>query len=1124
MSQPNDKRPGFHGHSDQISLRNHADSRLVEAFTYNFENFFHPFVGELISRLNRSSALSDLLDPTFHEDLAKKHEGSFQRDYTPLPSQTVVFEHAKDEPYPEKEIDVGNGPYAGYNWELFFHVPLTIAVHLSKNQRFAEAQRWFHHVFDPTCTDPLVDPPNRYWKFLRFRQGKDVQNIDELLDLWSSSTADPELKKTILAGYDAIREKPFQPHAVARTRPVAYQYSVVMKYLDNLIAWGDSLFLQDTIESINEATLRYVLAANLLGPRPQQIPTKGKVRPRTFADIKAAKTTANPADPSGNLWVELEGQFPFNLTSPSAASGGSGQGESLLGMSHSLYFCVPRNDKLLTYWDTVADRLFKIRHCMNIQGVTRQLALFDPPLDPGMLVKAAAAGIDVGSLVNGLNQPVGPARSLFLIQKALELTGEVRALGGALLSALEKRDGEHLAALRQGHEVKIHQMAQEARFLQWKHAEEATVSLLRGRATALERHRYYQRLLGLEPGGDAAPPDTFALDPRPELTEESFDQAYEALVGKYDTTLAVQPFPRLTLAGDSAPVVESGAAGGGQLHLTVNEQTEIATLRDARDLRFLASAAQMAAPALALIPDFYVDLHFWGLGGSSLIMSGADLAQASKHAADVLQLRSAWQQDQGGLMGRTASHQRRADEWTLQCNLAARELMHIGRQILSSLIAEQIARREYLNVKQQIENAEEAAAFLSSKFTNQELYGWMQGEISRLYYEYYRFAFDTARRAERTMKQELMRPELDGTDFVKLNYWDGGRKGLLAGEALQLDLKRMEMAHHDSNRREYELTRHVSLLQLDPRALLQLRATGRCTVSVPEELFDLDCPGHYFRRLRAVAISIPCVSGPYTSVNCRLTLLGSSIRKSPLPGQAYSRQLEDPRFSDRFGTLEAIVTSTAQNDSGLFEVSLRDDRYLPFEGSGAVSQWQLQLPADPSKGEPCQLDYATISDVVLHLRYTAREGGESLRTAALASVEQAISTATSLGSVRLLSVRHELPTAWAKLKRAPTGPGAPLAELTIELTEAHYPFWSRGRSTTLRNVELFAATAVEPLHVSDAAAGGNTVTLDRNPALGNLRSGSLLGLALPPGAVGKLTLYLDDTSMDELWVAVTWRG
>ena len=87
----------------------------------------------------------------------------------------------------------------------------------------------------------------------------------------------------------------------------------------------------------------------------------------------------------------------------------------------------------------------------------------------------------------------------------------------------------------------------------------------------------------------------------------------------------------------------------------------------------------------------------------------------------------------------------------------------------------------------------------------------MQGEISRLYYEYYRLAFDTARKAELTMKQELMRPELDAQDFVKFNYWDGGRKGLLSGEALHLDVKKMEMAYLENNKREYELVKHVSL-------------------------------------------------------------------------------------------------------------------------------------------------------------------------------------------------------------------------------------------------------------------------------------------------------------------------
>ena len=59
-----------------------------------------------------------------------------------------------------------------------------------------------------------------------------------------------------------------------------------MKYLDNLIAWGDSLFRQDTIETINEATQIYVLAANLLGPKPQRVPQLAQAAQQ---DLRAAQ-------------------------------------------------------------------------------------------------------------------------------------------------------------------------------------------------------------------------------------------------------------------------------------------------------------------------------------------------------------------------------------------------------------------------------------------------------------------------------------------------------------------------------------------------------------------------------------------------------------------------------------------------------------------------------------------------------------------------------------------------------------------------------------------------------------------------------------------------------------------
>src|SRR5207237_3029093 len=100
---------------------------------------------------------------------------------------------------------------------------------------------------------------------------------------------------------------PFRPHVIARYRQQAYMYKTVMAYLDNLIAWGDSLFRQDTGESINEATQLYVLAANVLGPRPQAVPKKGSVRVQTYAELR------KDLDAFGNALRDIETDIPFDI-------------------------------------------------------------------------------------------------------------------------------------------------------------------------------------------------------------------------------------------------------------------------------------------------------------------------------------------------------------------------------------------------------------------------------------------------------------------------------------------------------------------------------------------------------------------------------------------------------------------------------------------------------------------------------------------------------------------------------------------------------------------------------------------------------------------------------------------
>jgi hypothetical protein len=1039
----------------------------VQNFRFEFDNFFHPFVGELTAQLNETN-VAGMLSPAFLSGPSCTYDYG-PNDYIPTRSMNLLTRTIYTQLDSQKiDVDLPGGPYAAYNWELSYHIPVAIAVHLSNNQRFAEAQKWFHLVFDPT------DPLGQYWRSFAFSTISTNQNLEQLLTILSTSdvqlnTQDPtgallKIKGQVLAGYNAIMARPFDPFVVARTRPGSFQWYVVMKYLDNLIAWGDSLYMQDTIETINEALLCYVLAANLLGPRPQVMPQPGTTTTRNFLQLKQAGL-----DRMSNALVTLEAQFPFDTVQlpDSPAGNGTDQSGALFGIGKSLYFCVPQNQTLLGYWDIIADRLFKIRNSENLQGAFQQLPLFDPPLDPGMLVKAAAAGIDISSIVSGLNQPLGPLRALPLIQKSLELASEVKSMGASLLAALEKRDAEHLALLRQRNDVQLQTLTQNVRFLQWKHAEETTNGLIASRASAAERYAYYLRMLGLTPDTSAVPPTLGAQ--RQELTEDTWSDTYQTLVGVYEAAVATQSFGPLQLDQGSSPSAQSGASGNGQLYLNTSEAAELNThLPTARDTALAASVLNTVASSFTPLPSIDVDLHYWGLGIHSQIFSGQMLAEGVRIAADVLQIEAAWHRDQAGIAGRTAGYQRRADDWKLQANLAARELMTMGKQILASLIAEQVARHDYEIAKTQIQQATAVQNFLQTKLTSEDFYDWMQSQLSGLYYQYYRFACDTARRAEQTMKRELMRAELDATQYIQFNYWDSGHQGLLSGEALYFSLKQLEMAYHDNNKRELELTRHVCLRQLDPVALLTLRITGSCTVTVPEWLFDRDTPGHYMRRIKSVALSIPSVVGPYGSVNATLTLQSSTVRtSSELTDGAYARNgQEDMRFVDYFGSTDVVVTSSGTNDSGMFETSLRDDRFLPFEGAGAVSVWNLSLPLTIRA-----IDYSTIADVILHIRYTARSAGDPLASRATTELKALLKTAGQAGQSLMFCLRYDFPTEWAAFVNAKGN-----APFQVSLEKFHFPYVAQSASAlTIDGLTLYAARGqqigtVSPLSASDIDA------------------------------------------------------
>ena len=330
----------------------------------------------------------------------------------------------------------------------------------------------------------------------------------------------------------------------------------------------------------------------------------------------------------------------------------------------------------------------------------------------------------------------------------------------------------------------------------------------------------------------------------------------------------------------------------------------------------------------------------------------------------------------------------------------------------------------------------------------------MVSELSGLYFQSYQMAHDLARRAEKCFRFEL---GIEDSDYIQSGSWDSLRKGLLAGERLQRDLRRLETAYLEENRREFELTKHVSLVLLNPVALLNLKSTGTCEFTVPEVLFDLDHPGHYLRRIKSASLTIPCVVGPYTGVGAKLTLLENRIRRRTSGSDRYAYDgLDDARFAHDLVGVQSIATSSGQRDAGLFELIFGDERYLPFEGAGAISRWRLELPEGYR-----QFDYASISDVILHLQYTARDGGDVLKSAAQNSIQNSLNRLADIlaeeetGLTRVLSAAHEFQSEWQGFLFPAASADAPVMRLRLEKRHFPYMFGHRALSSRTSKSESF---------------------------------------------------------------------
>ncbi len=132
--------------------------------------------------------------------------------------------------------------------------------------------------------------------------------------------------------------------------------------------------------------------------------------------------------------------------------------------------------------------------------------------------------------------------------------------------------------------------------------------------------------------------------------------------------------------------------------------------------------------------------------------------------------------------------------------------------------------------------------------------------------------------------------------------------------------------------------------------------------------------------------------------------------------------------------------------------NLDDDRYLPFEGEGAIGTWHIQLNAVYP-----QIDPATISDVILHLSYTARDAGSTLSGPAQQAVQKQLNTMalaeSRTGLYYYVSAKQQFATAWRRFLTP--GPGLDQV-LTLDMSRSRFPFFTNGLDIKITGIDVLA--------------------------------------------------------------------
>jgi len=173
----------------------------------------------------------------------------------------------------------------------------------------------------------------------------------------------------------------------------------------------------------------------------------------------------------------------------------------------------------------------------------------------------------------------------------------------------------------------------------------------------------------------------------------------------------------------------------------------------------------------------------------------------------------------------------------------------------------------------------------------------------------------------------------------------------------------------------------------------------------PRVLLRSVLPGQYCRKIKAVRLTIPCVAGPLANIGATLTLTAAIC--------VSSRRWMRPAWFRSSSIIASSLRPAPRRTIPAFSNSTSATSATCRSRAGAISSWKVELPSGFR-----QFDYQTISDVIVHISYTAQQD-DSLRLKVETKNGAIAAALKSTPLVRLFSLRQEFPGVLNRLLHSP---------------------------------------------------------------------------------------------------------